>query len=288
MQTDDIMTILACQLAVPTVETVEQRDQHVSDSIVRIEKFLSAESSDLVLLPELATISYSRSSFSNLAETAEDLHGPSINAFADLARRFNCHVAFGMPRVADDGFRISHVIVGTDGVVKAIYDKIHLAHYGASMEKDYFVPGNTIAVVNIAGFRVATAICYDLRFPELFRRLSIDERVDVILHPVAYPFDFTFPSYHNFVSVRALENLVYMVSLNRSVPDSRGPIPDESKWIGSIFCPPNWPQEASTEIFGDGEEFRRLTIKREALNQARQSYPFMQDRRNDYSDLESI
>ncbi len=288
MQANDIMTILACQLAVPTVETVEQRDRHVGDSIERIGKCLKRKSSHLVLLPELSTIGYSRSSFSNLAETAEHLDGPSTNAFANLARRFNCHIAFGMPRVVDDGFRISHVIIGADGAVKAVYDKIHLAHYGASMEKDYFVPGDSIVVVDINGFRVAPVICYDLRFPELFRRLSIDEKVDVILHPVAYPFDFTFPSYHNFVSVRALENLVYMVSLNRSAPGSAGSASDESKWIGSIFCPPDWPQEASTQVFGEGEEFRQLTIKREALSHARQSYPFMKDRRKDYSDLETI
>ena len=182
------MTILACQLAVPTVETVEQRDRHVGDSIERIGKFLERESSDLVLLPELSTIGYSRSSFSNLAETAEDLDGPSTNAFANLARRFNCHIAFGMPRVAEDGFRISQVIVDSDGAFKAVYDKIHLAHYGASMEKDYFVPGDSIVVVDIKGFRVAPVICYDLRFPELFRRISIDESADVILHPVAYPY----------------------------------------------------------------------------------------------------
>ncbi len=281
------MEILACQLAVPTVETARQRDRHVGDSIERIGKFLERESSDLVLLPELSTIGYSRSSFSNLAETAEDLDGPSTNAFANLARRFNCHIAFGMPRIVDDRFRISHVIVDSDGAVKAVYDKIHLAHYGASMEKDYFEPGDSIVVFDIKGFRVAPVICYDLRFPELFRRICIDENVDVILHPVAYPYDFTFPSYHSFVSVRALENLVYMVSLNRCAPGSRGSTSDESNWIGSIFCPPDWPQEASSEVFGEGEEFRQLTIKREALNHARQSYPFMRDRRNDYSDLET-
>ncbi len=288
MQSRDALTVLACQLAVPAVETVEQRDQHVGESIERIEKCLERESSDLVLLPELSTISYSRPSFSNLSETAENLNGPSVNAFGGLARRFNCHIAFGMPRVAEDGFRISHVIVGTDGGVKAVYDKIHLAHYGASMEKDYFVCGDSLVVVDIVGFRVAPTICYDLRFPELYRRLCADEGVDVILHPVAYPSDFTLPSYHSFVSVRALENLVYMVSLNRGAPDCDAGSAGESEWAVSMFCPPDWPHDASTVVFGKGEEFRRLIIKRDALKQARQRYPFMTDRRNDYADLGTI
>jgi predicted amidohydrolase len=131
-------------------------------------------------------------------------------------------------------------------------------------------------------------ICYDLRFPELFRRLSIGESADVILHPVAYPFDFTFPSYHSFVAVRALENLVYMVSLNRSAPASEEGIRSDVNWVRSIFCPPDWPQENSIEIFNDGEEFRPLTIERDALNRARLNYPFMEDRREDYFDLGKI
>ncbi len=53
------------------------------------------------------------------------------------------------------------------------------------MEKDYFVSGDKVTVVDINGFRVAPVICYDLRFPEIFRRLSIGESADVILHPVS-------------------------------------------------------------------------------------------------------
>ncbi len=279
------MAVLACQLAVPPVETVKQRDSHVGDSIERIAQYLENGSFDLVMLPELSTIDYSRSSFSNLAKTAETLDGTSVQAFTNLARNFNCHVAFGMPRIADDGFRISYIIIGPGGEVKATYDKIHLAQYGASMEKDYFVPGHKVTVVDINGFRVAPVICYDLRFPELFRRLSIGENADVILHPVAYPFDFTFPSYHSFVTVRALENLVYMVSLNRCSANYEAGVRSDVDWMKSIFCPPDWPQNDSIEIFGDGEEFRPLTIERDTLDRARLNYPFMEDRRDNYFDL---
>lgn len=262
------LRVLACQVSVPPTLSREDRDAHVRRIEARIDECLSREAVDIVVLPELSTIDYSRDTFGKLDLLAEAGDGTTVRVFASLARRHGVSVIFGMPRREGRSFYISQVLLGTDGSCAAMYDKIHIAQFGASMEKEYFQRGAHILTFELNGFRISPIICYDIRFPELLRRLCDDEETDVILHCGAYARDESYYSWHQFAITRAMENMVWLVSLNRAGP-----------FYGrSIICPP-WVDELHPEIvFPDEEVFRFIKLGRAELTAARGNYPFLRDR----------
>lgn len=87
----------------------------------------------------------------------------------------------------------------------------------------------------INGLTFGLAICYDIRFPEFFRRLAMEGAVDVILHPGGWPRDSCFSTWHPFVICRAVENQCVVVSVNRAGPHFgnsiiAGPWVDDAAW----------------------------------------------------------
>jgi len=267
------LRILACQIAVPSTISPADRDQHLDELSQKVRRELVETPADLVLLPELASIDYSRASFDRLDLLAEALDGPSFQIWSAVARDHKTHIAYSFPRRSDAGYRITLAVIDPLGKLVGHYDKIHLAQYGASMEKDYFGRGDGLLVFEINGFRLAPIICYDIRIPELCRTLVVDHKADVVLHPSAYFRDESFYSWHAFAISRAIENQVYFLSLNRA-----------GKSYGhSIFCAP-WIDESNEPVhFSEHEEqFLQLVLKQSEIAAVRQNYSFLEDRMDDY------
>lgn len=272
------MKILAAQIHVPAIQTTAARDAHLDRIAQLLGDALDRDRVDLVLLPELSTLDYSRASFDHLDRLAEPLDGPSFDVFSALARHHKTFIAYGFARQSDKPAApplITHAVVGPDGALVGHYDKLHTAQFGASMENDYFGRGGHLFTFDVAGFRIAPVICYDFRFPELIGRLTVDLGADLILHPVAFARDGAFESWHRFARVRAMENQVYVLSLNRAGQD----------FGHSIFCPPWVGKETPDVGFGDGEELKTFTLDAEAIKQARAAYPYRRDRLDDYAAL---
>lgn len=269
------LRVLACQVLIPPMASPADRDTHVRRIAREIDKTLTREPADLVVLPELSTIDYSRDAFARLDLLAEEVDGTSTRIFAEVARRHNVQVIFGMPRREGKAFYISQLVLGPDGACLGAYDKIHVAQFGASMEKEYFRRGRQLLTFELNGFRISPIICYDIRFPELLRTLCENEGTDVILHCGAYARDESYYSWHQFAITRAMENMVWLVSLNRAGP-----------FYGrSIICPP-WVDERHPEVvFPDEEVFRIMTLARMELEDARRNYPFLRDRLPAYRGL---
>ncbi|NKB76208.1 MAG: carbon-nitrogen hydrolase family protein [Gammaproteobacteria bacterium] len=266
------------------VRTAKQKQAHVDDVIQKISDKLDRfdpleegqEQVDLVVLPELSTIEYSRETFSLLPELAETLDGPSVEKMLEFAVRRKTAIVFGMPRISGGRYYISQIAISAEGELLGCYDKLHICQYGASMEKEYFDRGSNLSVFSIAGFVFAPIICYDIRIPELSRTLTLKHKVDCILHCGAYFRDESFSTWHAFATTRSMENQIYMVSLNRA----------GSQYGESIFCPPWVDDEQPIERFSKfGEDFRFLTINRSEILEARAKYTFLQDRLENYESL---
>ncbi|MFN4140490.1 carbon-nitrogen hydrolase family protein [Aestuariivirga sp.] len=267
--------MLACQVFIPLMVSRDERDAHVRRIATKVDEFLSTARVDIVVLPELSTIDYSRAAFSSLDMLAEEVDGTSATVFGEIARRHGVQIIFGMPRREGKLFFISQVLLGSEGICLGTYDKIHIAQFGASMEKEYFQRGQHTLTFELNGFRISPIICYDIRFPELLRTLCDNDRTDVILHCGAYARDESYYSWHQFAVTRAMENMVWLVSLNRA----------GSFYGRSIVCPP-WIDELHPEvIFPDDEVFRLITLGRADLVEARGNYPFLRDRLPDYHAL---
>lgn len=269
------LQILAAQINVPPTPDVAARDAHLDRLAGLLDEALTEERADLVVLPELSSIDYSRESFAQLDSLAEGLNGPTFRTFKPIAEEHSCHILYGFPRKAADGYHISHALIGPDGVQAGHFDKLHLAQYGASMEKEYFEEGDGLFVFEVNGVKLAPIICYDIRFPDLCRTLCRVHGVQALLHVGAYYTDESFWSWHHFVVTRALENQVYMLSLNRA----------GETWGGSAFCPP-WADEITEPVVcGKPETLMRFHIDTSFIEEVRRDYTFVADTKADYATL---
>ena len=275
MQKRDSLRLLGCQVAIPDAVCASDRDRHVASVCERISNYLADNAPvDLIVLPELCTITYSREAFEMLDNLAEPLDGPSVMRFSELARAESAMVVFGMACRTDTGFRISQVILSETGEVTACYDKMHLCQYGASCEKEFFERGEQMAVVDLKGWKIAPLICYDIRIPEMSRALVLEHNVDLLLHCGAYFRDESFATWHNFATTRAMENQVYLLSLNRA----------GKNFGNSLFCFP-WMDETHPAVaFAEhAEQFRLLELDPNLPEDTRSMYTFLKDRRTKYS-----
>lgn len=271
---DKTLRLLACQLAIPAMKLARERDAHLALSARKVSAKLNKSPLDLVVLPELSSISYSRDTFDNLGALAETLDGASFQCWREVAVKFGCFIAYSFARRDGDNIYISLAVVGPDGTLAGHYDKIHLAQYGASMEKEYFSRGDKLFIFCVNGFKLAPIICYDIRFPELARTLAVDHGVELILHCGAYYRDQSFASWHAFATTRAIENQIFFLSLNRA----------GEHYGNSLFCWPWMDQQTPPQHFLAHEEcFKLITLRRNTLNSVRNKYTLLKDRLDSYS-----
>ncbi|WP_299849566.1 carbon-nitrogen hydrolase family protein [uncultured Roseovarius sp.] len=279
MTSKDTLTLLACQIQIPPTATTAARDHHLADTAAKLRAQLSAQNADLVVLPELSSIDYSRSAFDNLDEISEPLDGKSFETWRAVAIEFGVYISYSFARRDASGTYISIAFVTPEGTLAGHYDKLHLCQYGASMEKEYFGAGDHVFTFNINNFTISPIICYDIRIPELARVLTLKHGVDLILHCGAYYRDESFNTWHNFAMSRAMENQIFFLSLNRA----------GKTWGNSIFCWP-WMDENTPAVrFADtDEDFRHVTVAKEQLHEVREKYTFLGDRLADYDALMAL
>lgn len=151
--------IALCQIPVSPDPSVNL--SRVRDALAR------AEGADIAIFPEATLTRYGK----RITELAEPLDGPFVTGVAEAARRHGTAVIMG---VFEPGERLVHntaVALDASGEVRAAYRKIHLFDSFGARESDLVTPGDTPAVVELAGLRIGIITCYDVRFPELARQL---------------------------------------------------------------------------------------------------------------------
>ena len=273
MASKDSLKLLACQINIPCTESADARDQHLANTAKKLRQELTAKNTDLVVLPELSSIDYSRAAFDRLDEISEALDGISFQTWRAIAVEFGVYISYSFARRDGTQTYISVAVVTPDGTLAGYYDKLHLCQYGASMEKEYFRAGSQLFTFRINGFTLSPIICYDIRFPELARTLVLKHGVDVILHSGAYFRDPSFPTWHAFATTRAIENQCFLLSLNRAGQD----------YGNSIFCYPWMDENQGPENFAPhDEDLRHLVIERHRLHDARTTYTFLRDKWDSY------
>jgi predicted amidohydrolase len=160
----------------------------------------------LLVLPEMATTGFTMDA-ANFAESPE---GPSVNALAALAKEFELWIIAGIAMNRDGSFLNSAVAFAPDGSVQAIYDKQRLFAYAT--EHEIYSAGSAPCVVNVGGVAVAVFICYDLRFPELFR--AVGPAVDAFVLLANWP-SARHRHWEVLTQARAIENQCFMIAVNR-------------------------------------------------------------------------
>jgi predicted amidohydrolase len=165
-------------------------------------------------LPE--NFAYLRSEGEPVAE-AQDLDGPWVAAMAELARRHRLTLLLGsIPEKVpgDTRVRNTSVLLGPDGSVVASYRKMHLFDIDLPgmehlKESRSVVPGTELVVAETAFGPLGLSICYDLRFPELFRAL-VRRGARVLAVPAAFTERTGRAHWELLLRARAVENLAYV------------------------------------------------------------------------------
>jgi predicted amidohydrolase len=181
----------------------------------------AADGAKLVVLPEcFPFLGRGEGDKLAIAETV-DGRGPVMGMLREAATKHGAWiVGGGMPEVvAGDGKRTYNtcVVVDPRGEVVARYRKVHLFDVdipgGATLrESDATARGDERVVVEIAGAKVGLSICYDLRFPELYRELVLDHGAEVLLVPSAFTAHTGAAHWHVLLRARAIENQAWVVA----------------------------------------------------------------------------
>lgn len=124
----------------------------------------------LVVLPEIWTTGYA---LENINELAEPVEGKTLIALREFARKRAVDVITGsIPIIADGKIYNNMFAVDKTGEVLASYRKVHL--FSLLHEERFFTPGQSTCLFELSFGQAAMIICYDLRFPELSRRLAVN------------------------------------------------------------------------------------------------------------------
>lgn len=181
----------------------------------------AAEGAQLAVLPEcFAFLGRGEGDKLPHAESL-DRGGPILDTLRELAARLGVWiVGGGLPEAVPGDARRAYntaVVVDPRGQVAARYRKIHLFDVdipgGATLrESDATRAGDELVVVEIAGARVGLSICYDVRFPELYRRLVKDRGAEVLLVPAAFTAHTGAAHWHLLLRARAVEDQAWVVA----------------------------------------------------------------------------
>ena len=166
---------------------------------------------ELIVFPEMADTGYAMPVIQACARPWSEGAVPELQK---IARSLSLAIICGVSERDGASIYNSQVFIDANGEVVGSYRKTHLFTAGSIGEDKCFSPGNELKSFPFGGFRLGLSICYDLRFPEVYRTLAIEEKANVFILSSAWPF----PRLEHFrvlATARAIENQSYMIVSNR-------------------------------------------------------------------------
>jgi omega-amidase len=175
------------------------------------------EPTDLIVLPEMFTTGFSM----NPAVVAEPMEGPSMQWMRRTAAERDCVLAGSLAIADGKQFYNRFIWMQPDGRFSQ-YDKYHLFSFAG--ENRHYTPGKDKLIVDLKGWRIMPLVCYDLRFPIWSRNRHDPGKgfdYDVLLYVANWP-ESRSHAWRVLLMARAIENLSYVVGLNRIGEDGNG------------------------------------------------------------------
>lgn len=222
---------------------------------------------DVLICPEMWNTGYALDQLDNIA----DIDGVRTrNLISAFCRIHGVHVIAGSVAVIDSETgrsRNQTFVFDREGNVAGEYAKIHL--FQLMDEHQYMEAGQHVGRVSIDGVEAGLMICYDIRFPELSRKLALDG-AKVLFIPAQWPN----PRLHHWRTIlqaRAIENQMFVVACNR-VGESDG-----TSFFGHSMIIDPWG-----EVIVEGDETEQVlhaTIDLDSVEQIRKKIPIFADRR---------
>jgi predicted amidohydrolase len=236
----------------------------------KIDALLKPKKADIIIMPEYTLGNPIDMTPSDLIQYAEDIYGESSRKILKYSTEFGTTIIAGMFEKVDNGVYNIAVKFSPDGEIKPIYRKVHLFNAYGYRETDYFKAGDKPSeIFSIKGVRLAVAICFDIRFPELFRYYSLNG-AEVILIPAGWVKGPMKEETLRFLArARAHENVLYLVLSVQYGKDYTG----RSMIID--------PLGTVVHELGIGEKYSEYTIDIDEMYKVREFLPLLKLRRPD-------
>lgn len=216
---DSTVGVAVAQFA-PGVNTVQNLASIRDLATLAVERGAS-----LVVFPEYSSY-FTQDLGAHSVAAAEPLDGQFVAGLEAIAKVLGVHLVAGMLESTPQGERFSNTVVAVapSGAIVAVYRKLHLYDAFGQRESEWVKPGDIEApeTFAIAGFTVGIQTCYDLRFPEVTRRL-VDAGADLVVVPsewVRGPLKEQ--HWRTLVTARALENTIYVAAADQAPPVGAG------------------------------------------------------------------
>jgi predicted amidohydrolase len=249
------------QLAIDDKENKQERLSRVGSIIDGLRGF------DLIVLPELWNVGFF--AFDDYKSSSEDLKGETISFLSSKAAEIGSYIFTGsfIERRGDQYFNLC-ALLDRKGAVLDTYRKMHLFGYG-SAEGKILTSGDDITVVSTEFGKVGMCICYDLRFPELYRKM-VDEGAEFIINCAAWPYP-RVEHWTQLNQVRAIESLAYIISCG-CAGASKG-----MGFIGRSIVVDPWGTVVSCAA--ERETVLKVDINPKMVKSVRDEFPALRDRK---------
>jgi len=219
------------------------------------------EKQELLVFPEMTLTGFTMKA----AEYAEELNGESFSFFSELAKKYTAHILAGIIEKSEKKYYNSLVHINPEGKLLKTYRKIH--PFSFSAEDKNYAKGEETVLTKINDLNTGLSICYDLRFPELYRQYA-KKKADMIVVIANWP-DTRIEHWRTLLRARAIENQCYVLGVNRVGNDP------ELKYIGySTVVDP-----MGNEIISVSPEEKIVTAEvfKDKADEIKAGLPFLND-----------
>jgi predicted amidohydrolase len=239
----------------------------------RLVRDAAADGAELIALPEKWNL---LAGGEELAAGAEALDGPSLGAARAWARELGVHLLAGsISERGEEKASNTSVLIGPGGEDLAVYRKIHMFDVDAGgvsyRESAHEDPGAEIVTAPLGELRLGLSICYDLRFPELFRILAL-RGARLIALPSAFTTATGRDHWEVLLRARAIEDQVFLLA-----PNQVGKAPPHFDSYGHSLIVDPWGRTLAAAA--DGECFIAADLDLAEQDRVRESLPSLANRR---------
>lgn len=240
----------ALHVAVVQMHSGADKQENIDAALELIER-AAGLGARLVALPEMWTY---LGPTEGAWEVAEPVPGPTITRLAEAARAHGIYLHCGSVYERVEGeprLYNTTVVLDPQGEIIAKYRKIHLFDVAIDgqfsfQESAMMAPGGELVIAHVDGVKVGLAICYDLRFPELFRLLAL-RGAELIVLPAAFTQYTGKDHWELLIRARAVENQLFMVA-----PNEWGRHPNGGTSYGRSMIVDPWGNVLATAADGAG------------------------------------
>ena len=216
---------------------------------------------ELFIFPEMTLSGFTMKS----DEMSETINGDSFRFFSSIAKEKSTNIFAGIIERRNNRIYNTLIHIKPDGNLVKLYRKVH--PFSFSNENAHYNAGVKPAMTKIKKWKIGLSICYDLRFPELFRKYG-KKRAHLIVNIANWP-DTRIEHWRTLLKARAIENQCYVAGVNR--------VGDDPKLTYTGFSSVFDPMGKEIVAVENEEKVIVVDLDKNYVNEVREKFPFLED-----------